>query len=275
MFVFQHSVSAPIQPNDYVVRIQEQDVLLGQRKEGLVLPRLRELGGITDSTYRIFLGSWNQSSCWAEAASDAPPLQGEPLWEWRNLRGVLSLLSPDLFQAIATAKHLLSWHQGQQFCSTCGYPLQDSTTERARVCTHCHRIHYPIIAPAVIVAVRRDSQILLAHGSKFTSGLHSVVAGFVEAGETLEQTVAREVREEVGLEIRDIHYVESQPWPFPNSLMMGFTAEYAQGSIQVDQQEIDHADWYSADNLPELPRPGSIARRLIYQTLGISYKETR
>lgn len=141
--------------------------------------------------------------------------------------------------------------------------LEDAQDETARKCPGCGTAFFPSSAPAVIVAVTKGSQILLAHNSHFSPTLFSVIAGFVDPGETLENTVAREVREEVGLEVKDIRYVASQPWPFPNSLMLAFTAEYAAGEVRVDGQEIEKADWFSAKNLPEIPRKGTVARLLI------------
>ena len=124
-------------------------------------------------------------------------------------------------------------------------------------------MYYPRISPAVIVAVVRDKRILLARSTRFTSSFHSVLAGFVETGETLEDAVRREIFEEVGIQVRNIRYFGSQPWPFPDSLMVAFTAEYAGGEITLDDNEIVTADWYSAAELPRVPGKISIARRLI------------
>jgi NAD+ diphosphatase len=123
--------------------------------------------------------------------------------------------------------------------------------------------NYPRLAPAVIVAVERDDQLLLANNARFPRGFYSVLAGFVEAGESLEQTVAREIKEEVGITVSDIRYFGSQPWPFPHSLMIAFQAKYADGEFVLEEAEIADAGWFSADNLPQLPPPLSIARRLI------------
>lgn len=135
--------------------------------------------------------------------------------------------------------------------------------ERAKVCPSCGFVNYPRISPAMIVAVTRGREILLAKGSRFQGGFYSVLAGFVEPGETFEECVEREIKEEVGLKVKNINYFGSQPWPFPDSLMVGFTAEYAGGDITIDNKEILDAGWYTAEGLPLIPGNGSIARRLI------------
>jgi NAD+ diphosphatase len=141
--------------------------------------------------------------------------------------------------------------------------LQAKTIERAKECLKCGLLHFPRLAPAIIVLVERGNQLLLARSRHFIPGLYSVIAGFVEPGETLEQAVEREVREEVGIAIKDIRYFGSQPWPFPHSLMIGFTATYAGGNIFLSDSEIEDAGWFTSQNLPALPGKISIARKLI------------
>jgi NAD+ diphosphatase len=135
--------------------------------------------------------------------------------------------------------------------------------ERAKRCPECGFISYPVICPAVITAIIKDRKILLAHNRSFKGNMYSLIAGFVEAGETLEECVKREIMEEVGLQVKNVKYLGSQPWPFPNSLMIGFTAEYESGEIAVDGVEISDAKWFDIDNLPELPSEISIARKII------------
>jgi NAD+ diphosphatase len=166
----------------------------------------------------------------------------------------------DFFRAF----HILQWRADSAFCGRCGSPNGDAPDELARLCPKCGRREYPRISPAVIVLVTRDDgRALLAHNSKFRPHLYSLVAGFVEAGENLEDTVAREIREEVGVEVKDIRYIASQSWPFPNSLMLGFTACWASGEPRPDMVEIEDVRWFSRDALPEIPAPGSISRALI------------
>ena len=137
--------------------------------------------------------------------------------------------------------------------------------DRARQCPGCGLVSYPRVSPAVIVLVSRGDRFLLARNASFPGKRYSILAGFVEAGETLETAVVREIREEVGIEVRDVTYFGSQPWPFPHSLMVGFTAQHASGEIAIDGEEIVDAGWYGADpeQLPELPNRISISRRII------------
>jgi NAD+ diphosphatase len=162
------------------------------------------------------------------------------------------------------AYHVAQWRQDSVFCGSCGAKNIDAPDELARHCPACGRREYPRISPAVItIILNDDGRALLAHNKKFANGVYSLVAGFNEAGESLEATVAREIREEVGLEVKDIRYIASQPWPFPNSLMLGFTARYAGGEIHPDGIEIEDAKWFTRDNLPKLPGNGSVSRYLI------------
>ncbi|MEJ5247676.1 NAD(+) diphosphatase [Caldilinea sp.] len=165
------------------------------------------------------------------------------------------------------AKQIAHWDRDHQFCGRCGAQTELLTEERARRCPRCRLTSYPRISPAIIVAVTRrfddGPRILLARNHRFPPGRYSVIAGFVEAGETLEDCVRREVEEETGVQVDNIRYFGSQPWPFPNSLMIGFTAEHAGGEIVVGAGEIADAQWFAPDALPLLPPKISIARRLI------------
>ena len=168
----------------------------------------------------------------------------------------------------------VAWARTHQYCGQCGAPTETLTLERSRRCPACGLTSYPRISPAIIIAVvRRDEhgeRILLARNHRFPPGRFSVVAGFVEPGESLEECARREVFEEVGLHIKNIHYFASQPWPFPNSLMVGFTAEYEDGEITLEESELADAGWFTADNLPNLPPRMTIARKLIDWFVGKS-----
>jgi NAD+ diphosphatase len=168
-----------------------------------------------------------------------------------------------LFWVAGRAIQIVEWDRTHQFCGHCASPMVAKTAERAKECPQCGLTNFPRLAPAVIVAVVRDNQILLARSHRHPAGFYSVLAGFVEPGETLEEAVAREIKEEVGIEVGDIRYFGSQPWPFPHSLMIGFTAVYAGGEIRCDETEIEEAGWFAADALPQIPGPISISRRLI------------
>jgi NAD+ diphosphatase len=171
------------------------------------------------------------------------------------------------------AYHIAQWRRDSVYCGSCGTKNTDAPDELARLCPHCGRREYPRISPAVITIIINDEgEALLAHNRKFAGGVYSLIAGFNEAGESLEAAVSREIREEVGLEVREISYIASQPWPFPNSLMLGFSARYAAGNIRPDGREIVDARWFKRNALPKLPGLGSVSRYLINRWLEGSLK---
>jgi NAD+ diphosphatase len=208
------------------------------------------------------IGRLMGTPCYAVGLNDGLAVK-EQCFENLPLRKCSMLLSADQFQGALYASHIIHWDRTTKFCGGCGQPTQMSTKERAKTCAACGMLSYPRISPAVIVAVIRDDRILLGHSGRFSPTLYSVIAGFVEPGETLEACVAREVKEETGIDVKDIRYFSSQPWPFPDSLMIGFTAHYAGGEINVDGEEITDAAWFSADGLPSIPDKVSISRKLI------------
>jgi NAD+ diphosphatase len=183
--------------------------------------------------------------------------------EFQGFRGLFGQLEDNIFGYAGRALQLVRWDITHQYCSRCGKPAGTRNEDGAQICHHCGFMTYPRISPAVIVAVLRDDKILLAHNNRFPKKRYSVIAGYVEMGESLETCVRREIREEVGIEVKNIRYFGSQPWWFTSSLMVGFTAEYASGQIRVDNAEIAHASWFSADDLPDIPDKVSIARQLI------------
>jgi NAD+ diphosphatase len=199
---------------------------------------------------------------------------GAPLpsgWRALPVRQALSLVSAGEtvdgkgpLGRLLRAYHVTQWRRESAYCGSCGTKNTEAPDELARLCPSCGRREYPRIAPAVITLIINDRrEALLAHNRKFADGVYSLIAGFNEAGESLEATVAREIREEVGLEVRDIRYITSQPWPFPNSLMLGFTARHAAGEIRPDGEEIMDARWFNPGALPKLPGFGSVSRYLI------------
>lgn len=209
-----------------------------------------------------YLGKLDGQPCFsAELDGDGLPL--DKGLSFRGLRELFDLMGEDLFGVAGRAFQIMDWDRTHQFCGRCGVPTQDKPDERAKVCPKCDLVAYPRISPAVIVAVIKDSLILLGRSTRFPYKFHSVLAGFVEPGETFEECVKREVREEVGIEVKNITYFGSQPWPFPNSLMVGFTATYDKGEIAIDENEIVEAGWFRVDDLPTLPGKISIARHLI------------
>ncbi len=183
-----------------------------------------------------------------------------------TLRGLFGRLPDHLFWLAGRAIQFLEWDRDHQFCGRCGVPTEARSEERSRVCPGCSLAHYPRLAPAVIVLVHDGDRLLLARSPHFPPGMYSTLAGFVEPGEQLEDTVTREIREEVGITVRDVCYFGSQPWPFPHSLMIGFTAAYNGGELAFGGDgdgEIEDAAWFSMDQLPLIPPRISIARALI------------
>ena len=184
-----------------------------------------------------------------------------------GLRALFPRLGDLLFSIAGRGIQVVAWERTHRFCGQCGAPTVDDPHERAKRCPACGLTSYPRISPAIIIAVVRKSdggdRLLLARSHRFPPGRYSVIAGFVEPGETLEECAQREVGEEVGIRIRDIRYFGSQPWPFPNSLMIAFTAEYDGGEITPEESEIAEAGWFPADALPDIPLRMSISRRLI------------
>ena len=187
----------------------------------------------------------------------------------KDMASVRQLIDQDagLFQLAGRGVQLAEFYRSHKYCGYCGHEMHPSKTEWAMLCSHCRERYYPQIAPCIIVAIRRDDKILLAQHTRHRNGVYTVLAGFVEVGETLEQAVAREVMEESNIRIKNLRYVTSQPWPFPQSLMTAFTADYDSGEIQIDTKELIDAGWYRYDQLPLLPAPGTVARRLIEDTV--------
>ena len=182
---------------------------------------------------------------------------------WQSLRQVMLQGEADIFRLLSYATQIGTWARQHRFCGSCGGAMQQVGGERAMRCPRCELQHYPRLSPSMIVLVTRGDEVLLARSPRFVTGVYSTLAGFVETGESVEQCVAREVREEVGVEVRNLQYLGSQGWPFPHSLMLGFHAEYAGGEIVMQADEIEDAQWFSVHSLPPLPAPRSIARYLI------------
>lgn len=208
-----------------------------------------------------YLGTFEGHPCYsAEAAADAA--DPEDL-SFIGLRALYGSMAEDLFYLAGRAIQIVAWDRTHQFCGICGSRTVSSETERSKLCPQCGATNYPRISPAVITAILKDKQILLAHARHFQGNMHSIIAGFVEPGETLEDCVKREILEEVGVKVKNIRYFGSQQWPFPNSLMIGFFADYESGEINVDGEEIEVAGWFDADKLPPIPSEISIARKMI------------
>ena len=216
---------------------------------------------IVDAEEPLFVGMLGTTACWAvEVPADAPdPDDGL----FSDLRTLYGRLPDDHWKVAGRAVQLVDWARTHRFCGRCGTPTERSTGERSMRCPRCGLLAFPRLAPAIITLISRGDEALLARGVAFPVPMYSCIAGFVEPGETLEEAVRREVREEVGVEVTNVAYVASQPWPFPHSLMLGFTADWERGDIVIDPTEIIDAQWFRADSLPAIPPGISIARNLI------------
>ena len=237
-------------------------VLNGTERDPPVVPCCVDLSEHGISALRNqYLGLYGGRHCYAVEIHQAQRLpQG---WSLLGLRDLFGLVEATLAALSGRAYQIIDWDRNHQHCSRCGAPTVMRTDERARACPGCGRVNYPPISPAIMILVTRGRDILLARKPSFPPGRFSALAGFVEPGETLEDTVIRETREEVGVEIQNIRYFGSQPWPFPHSLMIAFTAEYAGGDVTPDGVEIEEAQWFEPTRLPKLPPKISISRRLI------------
>ena len=241
--------------------MRKGEILLKKHADTYTIPRRADLGMIRNNlSHCQYFGLLDDRSCFtAELAQGILP-EG---FELKTMGEIFLLLENELILVAGCAAQLVRWDGAHRYCGKCGNPTEDLTEERAKKCSPCDLVYYPRLSPAIIVAVIKEDKILLARSGRFPTNFYSVLAGFVEPGESLEECVAREVYEEVGIKVDNIQYFGSQPWPFPDSLMLGFTAKYHSGDIRIDESEISDADWYRADALPNIPPGISIARHLI------------
>jgi NAD+ diphosphatase len=245
---------------------QGNQILVARTDDGARLPEVihpRELG--LEPLRTQYLGRYGSKHCFS-GEIDADVAAPDP-FAWAGLRSLFGALDDTLFAVVGRAVQIMDWDRMHQFCGRCGSPTAIKPGERARQCTNCGQTHYPRIAPAVMALVRKGDQLLLARSPHFPPGMHSALAGFVEPGESLEQCLHREVREEVGIEVANLRYFSSQPWPFPHSLMIAYNCDYVSGEITPEPGEIEAAAWFDLDHLPVLPNRISIARRLIDATI--------
>lgn len=209
----------------------------------------------------LYLGMLDDVHCYAAEIGESTALPEG--MAFHGLRNVYGRMDESLFKIAFKAVHTIEWDRTNRFCSICGSRNRFKHDERAKECPNCGYVSFPRISPAIIVLVEHNGKALLARSPHFKEGLFSVLAGFVEPGETLEDAVKREVKEEAGIDVKNIRYFGSQPWPFPDSLMIGFTAEYAGGEISIDNNEILDARWFGSEDMPNIPDKISISRALI------------
>jgi NAD+ diphosphatase len=246
--------------------VHPKGLLVRRAREGVVLPTDDDAAALGVSVAEAHdLGRLGDARAFAASIGDRPT--AAPL-EVGSLRELYPLLGEERFLMAGRATQWIGWSETHRFCGRCATPTERASGERCMRCPACGLLGYPRIAPAVIVLVRRGDEALLARGARFPGLFYSTLAGFVEVGESLEQTIVREVREEVGIDVKAMRYFGSQPWPFPHSLMVGFFAEWAGGEICPDGTEILDAQWFRAQALPPVPPRMSIARRLIDTWVG-------
>lgn len=216
------------------------------------------LGGL-EPTFLLHLGSFEDTPIFAAEIGADAGLEGvKPV----SLRAAISLLGDPLYGLAGYAAQALYWARTSAFCGTCGHANGPVRRDLARTCPNCEHVAYPRVSPAVLVVIHDGDRILLARKPGW-GRRYSIIAGFVDPQESLEECVVRETREEVGLEVSEVEYIASQPWPFPHQLMVAFSAKYAGGTITPEEDELEDARWFRFDALPELPPPISLSRRVI------------
>lgn len=236
--------------------------------ESMRLPTGRELNPalVAEQNVRTLKDAAGVCFRGAFLPADSLPTQ----WRLLHLRQAFELLNDEEYKLACKLKELLHWDEVHQYCGHCAHPLANYT-EISKRCPNCGREYWPSPSPAIIVLVekpakdgnRDNDEILMIHAHSFPGSFNSLVAGYVETGETLEETVSREVLEETGVQIRNVRYVASQSWPFPFVQMIGFRAEYAGGELLLQEEEIARGGWFRRDSLPELPGKISLARKMI------------
>jgi len=253
--------SQAINETDYILHYQGNTILLKTKGDELAIPQKKDFPEISAETDVVFLFSLDEVPCflvWDELNAD------ESQMAYTDISFFRSTTQREIGWVCLVGLHLRNWYLQNRFCGTCGTRTQHKSDERAVVCPACNTVVYPKISPAIIVAILSNDKILLARNSNFVGGWYSLVAGFVDVGETLEETVRREVKEEVGLDVWNIRYYKSQPWELSGSMMIGFIAEADENQpICIDEKEIIAAAWFTRENLPNHPLNISIAGEMI------------
>ena len=241
---------------------KKNEMMVEVKDELMKIPYLNNLEEFKLTPIRIqHLGTLDGHPCYsAEVDPDTTAPEG---MVFVDLRTLYHKLDEDVYLLAGRAIQVVNWDSSHQFCGICGTPTQTKEDEMAKICPECGFTSHTRLSPAVITAIIKDDKLLMAQHARTPGNMYGLIAGFVEAGETLEEAVQRETAEEVGLKVKNIKYFGSQSWPFPNSLMIGFTAQYAGGEIEVDGDEITDAKWFSKDEIPFSPSKISIAGELI------------
>jgi NAD+ diphosphatase len=264
-FTSGHARPGPLPANTLAFAFRDDKILVGGTEDAPCVPDSSSLNGLGLGGEHHYLGDLAGVAC---VAVPLPPDAPEPAgWRYAGLRSLFFRLPEPLLAIAARAFQVVEWDRTHRYCGRCGTPTRNKGGERAKECPACGYVAYPRVTPAMMVLVTRGRELLLARAPRFPPGMYSALAGFVEPGETIEDCIHREVREEVGIRVGDIRYFASQSWAFPHSLMIAYTAEYASGELQPDAAEIAEAKWFAWDAVPKLPPSISISRRLIEATV--------
>jgi NAD+ diphosphatase len=254
---------SPEEPgNDgYWAIMQGNSVLLVRDANGLSLPQGGLPAWLQPKDTPLCIGRWRGRPLFTFAVGSDLPLQSP--YDAEAFNAAEQLLDMPTLTVSGLARQILHWERQSRHCSRCGAPTDPMAGTWGKRCTGCGAEHFPRIHPCAIVLVKRGDQLLLTRKAEWPSGRYSLVAGFLDFGESLEECAIREVREETGIGIENVRYVGSQNWPFPAQLMAGFVADYADGEITVDENELEDSRWFPVDALPSLPPKRSIARWII------------
>lgn len=260
-FIKSVNPPVPLPTKAYFFIFSNTDILVHRSGTKIAIPCMENKSIASLGLKELcFFGTHKNIPCYCGKIDPIIP----PDHEFIKLRSLHNRVEDIFWLMAGYARQIHDWNINFKFCGRCGTRTNKKKTEFARVCPSCELHHYPRISPAIITAIVRGNQILLARGVNFPNKkMFSVLAGFVEPGETLEECLRREVFEEVGIQVKDIRYFKSQSWPFPDSLMVGFTAQYDSGQISMDPSEILEAGWFDADHLPMTPDRKVLAGKLI------------
>jgi len=264
-FIPSHLLPPVLPERTLAFAFRDAKLLIGGTAEAPEVPALSILTSLGIGGAVHYLGELDGVGCVAVTLpDDAPEPNG---LSYAGLRSLFFRIPERLLAIAARAFQVVEWHRTHRYCGRCGTAMCEKPGERAKECPSCGHTAYPRLSPAMMVLVTRGRELLLARAQRFPPGMYSALAGFVEPGETIEDCIRREVREEVGIDIDNITYFASQSWSFPHSLMIAYTAEYAGGELTPDQTEIAEARWFPWDAVPDLPPSISISRRLIEATV--------
>lgn len=250
-----------ISPEDYVLYFRDNMLMLKKTDDEPDIPERKDLSGLKEPGEAIYLFSLNERNCFLIKEYQHPD---PDTFVFEEINFFRTLKKKEVAWISIVGNQLMNWYSLNQYCGRCGHKTKLMTHERAITCPHCHTTVYPKISPAIIVAITCGDKILLAQGRNFRSSFYSLVAGYADIGESLEDAVKREVMEEVGIEVKNISYYKSQPWPFSGSMMIGYWAEADDSQpIHIDENEIVDAQWFTRGNLPNHPTSISIAGEMI------------